>query len=57
MTIRSNRLEYDGATSHALYTGAARLTQPGGTELQADTIEIDDKSGQPQRADQGPDAG
>ena len=32
-------------TSHALYTGAARLTQPGGTELQADTIEIDDASG------------
>ncbi|MEO7273559.1 MAG: hypothetical protein ABIX28_08105 [Vicinamibacterales bacterium] len=45
VTIRANRLEYDGGTSHALYTGAARLTQPGGTELQADTIEIDDASG------------
>ena len=45
VTVRSNRLEYDGATSHALYSGAARLTQPGGTELQADTIEIDDSSG------------
>jgi lipopolysaccharide export system protein LptA len=45
VTIRSNRLEYDGAASHALYSGSARLTQPGGTELQADTIELDDKSG------------
>src|SRR5262249_26485891 len=45
VTIRSNRLEYDGAASHAVYSGAARLTQPGGTELQADTIDIDDKSG------------
>jgi len=45
VTIRANRLEYDGATSHALYSGAARLTQPGGTELQADTLEIDDASG------------
>jgi lipopolysaccharide export system protein LptA len=45
VTIRSNRLEYDGAKSHALYTGAARLTQPGGTELQGDSIEIDDDSG------------
>jgi len=45
VTVRSNRLEYDGGTSHALYSGAARLTQPGGTELQADTIEIDDASG------------
>ena len=45
VTVRSNRLEYDGSASHALYTGAARLTQPGGTELQADSIEIDDQSG------------
>jgi lipopolysaccharide export system protein LptA len=45
VTIRSNRLEYDGAASHAVYSGAARLTQPGGTELQADTLEIDDTSG------------
>jgi lipopolysaccharide export system protein LptA len=45
VTIRSNRLEYDGAASHAIYSGAARLTQPGGTELQADTIDLDDKSG------------
>ena len=45
VTIRSNRLEYDGAASHAIYSGSARLTQPGGTELQADTIDLDDKSG------------
>ena len=45
VTVRSNRLEYDGSASHALYSGAARLTQPGGTELQADSIEIDDQSG------------
>jgi LPS export ABC transporter protein LptC len=45
VTIRSNRLEYDGAASHAIYSGAARLMQPGGTELQADTIDLDDKSG------------
>jgi LPS export ABC transporter protein LptC len=45
VTIRSNRLEYDSAASHAVYSGSARLTQPGGTELQADTIDLDDKSG------------
>jgi lipopolysaccharide export system protein LptA len=45
VTIRSNRLEYDSAASHAIYSGSARLTQPGGTELQADTIDLDDKSG------------
>jgi lipopolysaccharide export system protein LptA len=45
VTIRSNKLDYDGAASHALYSGAARLTQPGGTDLQADSIELDDKSG------------
>jgi lipopolysaccharide export system protein LptA len=45
VTIRSNRLEYDGASSRAVYSGSARLTQPGGTELQADTIDLDDKSG------------
>jgi lipopolysaccharide export system protein LptA len=45
VTIRSNRLEYDGAASRALYTGVARLTQAGGTELQADSIELDDQTG------------
>jgi LPS export ABC transporter protein LptC len=45
VTIRSNRLDYDGAASQARYIGAARLTQAGGTELQADTIEVDDKTG------------
>ena len=45
VTVRSNRLAYDGNASHALYTGSARLTQPGGTELVADTIELDDKTG------------
>jgi LPS export ABC transporter protein LptC len=45
VTIRSNKLDYDGGASHALYSGAARLTQPGGTDLQADSIELDDKSG------------
>ncbi len=45
VTIRSNKLDYDGGASHALYSGAARLTQPGGTDLQGDSIELDDKSG------------
>ena len=45
VTVRANRLDYDGATSHALYTGSARLTQPGGTELQGDSLEIDEDSG------------
>jgi LPS export ABC transporter protein LptC len=45
VTIRSNRLDYDGAASRAVYSGAARHSQPGGTDLQGDTIELDDKSG------------
>src|SRR5262249_54148594 len=44
VTITSNRLDYDSASSRARYTGAARLSQ-GTTEIKGDTIEIDDKSG------------
>lgn len=41
--VNSNRLEYDG-TSNATYTGDARLFQ-GQTSVQADTIILDDKTG------------
>jgi LPS export ABC transporter protein LptC/lipopolysaccharide transport protein LptA len=44
VTITSNRLEYDSASSRARYVGAARLSQ-GTTEIKGDTIDIDDKSG------------
>jgi lipopolysaccharide export system protein LptA len=44
VTVTANRLEYDGATSLATYTGNARLWQEE-TEVRADTIVLDDKSG------------
>ena len=46
VTVTSNRLEYDGAVGHAVYTGNARLWQ-GDTEVHGDTIIVDDKTGQP----------
>lgn len=42
--VTSNRLEYDGAASTALYTGSARLWQ-GQTSIEGDAIELDDRTG------------
>jgi lipopolysaccharide export system protein LptA len=44
VTVTSNRLEYDGDAGHAVYSGSARLWQ-GDTKINADTIIVDDKSG------------
>lgn len=43
-TVTSNRLEYDGAAGHAIYSGNARLWQKE-TSIRADTIVVDDKTG------------
>lgn len=44
VNVTSNRLEYDGAAGHAVYSGNARLWQ-GDTSVDADTIVVDDKTG------------
>lgn len=44
VTVTSNRLEYDGSASRAVYSGDARLWQAE-TEIRADTITLDDKNG------------
>ncbi len=44
VTVTANRLEYDGASSLATYTGNSRLWQEE-TEVRADTIILDDKNG------------
>ncbi len=44
VTVTSNRLEYDGAAGHAIYSGNARLWQ-GETKVNGDTIIVDDKTG------------
>jgi len=44
VTVTSNRLEYDGAAQHAVYTGNARLWQ-GDTKINGDTIIVDDRTG------------
>ncbi len=44
VTVTSNRLEYDGAAEHAVYTGNARLWQ-GDTKINGATIIVDDKTG------------
>ena len=44
VTVTANRLEYNGTTSLATYTGNARLWQEE-TEVRADTIVLDDKNG------------
>jgi lipopolysaccharide transport protein LptA len=44
VNVTSNRLGYDGAAGHATYSGNARLWQ-GDTSIDADTIVIDDKTG------------
>jgi lipopolysaccharide transport protein LptA len=43
--VTANRLEYDGASSRAAYGGNARLWQGKDTEISADTIVVDDRSG------------
>jgi LPS export ABC transporter protein LptC/lipopolysaccharide transport protein LptA len=42
--VTANELAYDGSASRATYTGAARLSQ-GDTSIKADTIVLDDKTG------------
>jgi lipopolysaccharide assembly outer membrane protein LptD (OstA) len=42
--VKSNNLDYDGTASSALYSGAALLFQAD-TSIKADTISIDNKSG------------
>ncbi len=44
VTVTSNRLAYDGAAGHAVYSGSARLWQ-GDTSVRGDTIIVDDSSG------------
>ncbi len=44
VTVTSNRLDYDGTASRAVYDGDARLWQAE-TEIRAGTITLDDKSG------------
>lgn len=43
--VTSNRLEYEGEASKAVYAGNARLWQGKDTDIRADTIVVDDKSG------------
>jgi lipopolysaccharide transport protein LptA len=44
VNITSRTLDYDGAADRAVYTGDARLWQ-GDTNIQAETIVLDDKTG------------
>ncbi|MFL6280026.1 MAG: LptA/OstA family protein [Vicinamibacterales bacterium] len=44
VTVTSNRLEYDGLASHAVFIGNSRLWQ-GATKINGDTIVVDDKTG------------
>lgn len=45
VTVTSNRLEYDGAAGHAVYSGNSRLWQGETTKINGDTIIVDDKTG------------
>jgi lipopolysaccharide transport protein LptA len=45
INARSNRLTYNGSTSQAVYSGAVTLWQEPDTTIRADTINVDDKSG------------
>jgi lipopolysaccharide export system protein LptA len=47
VNVKSNRLDYDGAKSVANYSGNSRLWQEGpqATVIQADTIVLEDKTG------------
>ena len=44
VNVTSKQLDYDGAAGVATYTGAARLWQDQ-TQIQGDTIVVDDRSG------------
>jgi lipopolysaccharide export system protein LptA len=44
VTITSDKLDYDGLTGRAVYTGSARLWQ-GDTTVRGDAITVDDKTG------------
>ena len=44
VTVTSNRLDYDGLAGRAVYVGNSRLWQ-GVTKVNADTIVVDDKTG------------
>ena len=44
VNVAANQLEYDGEAGSGTYTGDARLFQ-GQTQIQADTIVLDDRSG------------
>ena len=45
VNVTANRLDYDGATSVATYTGNATLWQQDGNRIQAAAIVIDDRNG------------
>lgn len=45
VNITSNRLNYDGANALAIYDGNAKLWQEEGSEIRADKITVEDKSG------------
>ena len=45
INARSNRLTYNGSTSQAVYSGTVTLWQEPDTTIRADTINVDDKSG------------
>lgn len=45
VNVRSNRLDYDSGKSLAIYQGNARLWQDPDTEIRADTIVVEDKTG------------
>jgi lipopolysaccharide transport protein LptA len=45
VNVKSNRLDYDGAKSVAIYEGNARLWQEDGSEIRADKIVLEDKTG------------
>lgn len=45
VNVTANRLDYDGAAGLATYAGDARLWQDKGANIKADTLVVDDKSG------------
>ena len=45
VNVRSNRLDYDSGKSVAIYQGNSRLWQDPDTEIRADTIVVEDKTG------------
>jgi len=45
VNVKSNRLDYDSANGSAVYEGAARLWQDPDTEIRADKLVLEDKTG------------